>query len=296
MIVFLTVAAVMSVIAAVWLFYPSNRHQASPKTESTEKSNLAILRDQIEELEADFARGVIGEKERDEARAELNRRAIEEADPSRPSSQKAHVPPASKTPPTPPARQILWAVTFFLGIVLVGGSLYAIVGTPAAFNAAGFADNAAHGNTHADQDDFDATLASFAHRMAAEPENLSGWMLLARSYAQTGRLQDAANAYEHILSRNANDADVLADYADLLGAMQEGNLGGKAMEMIRRALKVDPDHWKALALAGTEAFDRNDFATAEKYWVRAQKSAPDNAEIARMLETGIKEARANAKK
>ena len=53
--------------------------------------------------------------------------------------------------------------------------------------------------------------------------------------------------------------DLLADYADALGAAQGGTLEGKPLELVERALKVDPTHWKALALAGTAAFNRKDY-------------------------------------
>ncbi|NJL17089.1 MAG: hypothetical protein HC938_07750 [Nitrospira sp.] len=70
---------------------------------------------------------------------------------------------------------------------------------------------------------------------------------------------------------------MLADYADALGIHQGRKLEGKPETMIDKALKVDPNHVKALMLAGTMAYNRKDFALAVKDWERARTNlAPDS--------------------
>ena len=82
--------------------------------------------------------------------------------------------------------------------------------------------------------------------------------MLARTYYALNRHADAARAFDRAVALVPDNADLLADYADALGAA-EGGLKGKSLELIDRALKADPTHWKALALAGTAAFDRKDY-------------------------------------
>ena len=78
--------------------------------------------------------------------------------------------------------------------------------------------------------------------------------------------------------------------------MQLSTLGrkleGKPEQLIQQALKIDPNHVKALMLAGTVAFDRKDFGRAAKYWERAYANLPADAEgeVRQELRSGIAEA------
>jgi cytochrome c-type biogenesis protein CcmH len=88
-----------------------------------------------------------------------------------------------------------------------------------------------------------------------------------------------------------NEPDLLADYADTLATVEGGNLSGKPLALVKRALEIDPTHWKALALAGTEAFNRKDYQTAVAYWEKLRASAPAGSPIAQSIDASIAEAR-----
>ena len=66
---------------------------------------------------------------------------------------------------------------------------------------------------------------------------------------------------------------------------------GKSLELIERALKADPTHWKALALAGTAAFNRKDYKGAVAYWERMKATVPPGSPIAGSIDASIAEAR-----
>jgi cytochrome c-type biogenesis protein CcmH len=72
---------------------------------------------------------------------------------------------------------------------------------------------------------------------------------------------------------------------------QERRLAGAPMKLIQRALAIDPKDVKALALAGSDAFDRKDYASAVSYWDRAVKAGPPDPQFAKQLEAGLAEAR-----
>jgi len=63
--------------------------------------------------------------------------------------------------------------------------------------------------------------------------------------------------------------------------------------LIQQALKIDPNHVKALMLAGTVAFDRKEFGQAAQYWERASANLPTDAEVEvrQELLSGIAEAK-----
>jgi cytochrome c-type biogenesis protein CcmH len=104
------------------------------------------------------------------------------------------------------------------------------------------------------------------------------------------RHAEAARAFDRAVALVPDNADLLADYADSVGAA-EGGLRGKSLELIERALKADPTHWKALALAGTAAFNRKDFQQAVDYWERMKKTVPPGSPIAGSIDASIAEAR-----
>jgi cytochrome c-type biogenesis protein CcmH len=283
---FIIIAVIMTLIAVVFLLVPLKKRHAPAAL--MEHANLDVLRSQMAELENDFQTGVIGEKEYQEARNELDRRTLEETD---------NVQPAAAAPETAPvarSKKIIWSAIAFFAIICVGGVLYTIIGTPQVFTPQ-MAQSQDTPHTMSPQD-MDMMLNEFAARMKNEPDNLNGWFMLARSYAQTGKLKEAADAYEHLISRLPNDAVILSDYADLVGAMQDGDLSGKPMELIERALKADPKNWKALALAGTHAFNVGDFNKAVEYWSTIKSNLPPDADPAmiEMLDQNINEAKSRA--
>ncbi|MDR1530279.1 MAG: c-type cytochrome biogenesis protein CcmI [Burkholderiales bacterium] len=289
MVGFMIAAVVMTAVAMIFVFYPFSKKSeqtASPAYLDQERSNLEIMRGQLEELENDYETGVIGKNEYDEAHAELERRTLEETEDIARRKQE------TKKTDRPKA---VWVAVFFLGLLSAGSILYWVVGTPDTFfpNAQMLASETQNSGDPHDfsQEQFEAMLEDFAARVEKEPNNFEGWLMLARSYAQVGKHEQAIAAYEHVIDRVPDDAGVLADYADLLAYRQNGQLGGKPMALIERALKVDPTHWKALGLAGTYAFDNGDYRAAEQYWIKMKSALPTSTEMARMVDASIEEAR-----
>src|SRR5260221_10059584 len=91
-------------------------------------------------------------------------------------------------------------------------------------------------------------------------------MMLGRSYAVLGRFGEATEAYAKAAARMPRDAQLLADYADALAMAQGRTLQGEPERILLRALAIDPNNVKALLLAGTAAFSRNDGAAAVRHW------------------------------
>src|SRR5260370_32218148 len=96
--------------------------------------------------------------------------------------------------------------------------------------------------------------AKLAAKLDKEPDNAEGWAMLARTYYALNRYTDAMPAFEKATALDPRNASLLADYADAVGTA-EGGLHEKSRVLVERALAIDPTHWKALALAGTVAFE-----------------------------------------
>ncbi|PWB61701.1 MAG: hypothetical protein C3F16_07975 [Betaproteobacteria bacterium] len=139
-----------------------------------------------------------------------------------------------------------------------------------------------------------ATAERLASRLRANPEDGQGWATLGRSLAALGRFPEAAQALEEASRRLPANAAVLADRADVLAMAQGRRFAGEPDRLIQEALEADPRHLKALALAGSSAFDRGDYAVAAKYWRRLLAVAPPGGAMAREVEARSREAERRA--
>ncbi|WP_313571772.1 c-type cytochrome biogenesis protein CcmI [Comamonas terrigena] len=161
---------------------------------------------------------------------------------------------------------LLLAVLVPVGAML----LYTQVGDPQAVVRLGQVQESDH---MAREGQVQAMVASLAHKLQEEPQNLPGWLMLARSYETLERYGDAAQAYQQALEearRSGLDTDtqarLLADQADALASAAGGSLEGEAGAAIAQALRLQPTQAKALALAGSAAVRRGDIALARQHW------------------------------
>jgi cytochrome c-type biogenesis protein CcmH len=134
-------------------------------------------------------------------------------------------------------------------------------------------------------------VAALAQRLKSNPNDVQGWIMLARSYTSMQRFGEAAGAYAKATELKPDDADLLADYA-FVSAMANGQrLEGQPTELVNQALKLDPENIKALELAGSAAFQAKDYTKAIAYWERALKTVPNDAEVTQAIQSRINEAK-----
>ena len=200
---------------------------------------------------------------------------------------------AEAAPAAPRAsRKMLWGMAAFVVIVAAAG--YARYGTPSAVKGvpvAGPEGQAAHGNA---MGQIEAMVGQLEQRLKDKPDDADGWSMLGRSYSAMGRYADAVSAFQRVIDMKPQDAQAYADLADAKAMAAGRNLAGEPAALIAKALQLDPKNLKALALAGTIAFDSNDFAKAAMLWEAAVAVAEPGSELARNLQGGVPEARSRA--
>jgi cytochrome c-type biogenesis protein CcmH len=275
---FIVIAALAAAAAVFWLLRPllARDAQARAAIDRTQ-TNLAILRGQLAELDAELARGAISAAEHAESKAELERRVLEETTAAA----------AAGAPPRRGGRALAGALGVALPLAAAG--LYLALGEPGALDPQ--ARVAAGHSEQPSRQEIEAMVARLDQRLQSEPDNVEGWAMLARSYFLMQRYADSVRAYERLAQLLPQEPGVLADYADAL-AMRDGRrLTGRPLELVLRALALDPNHPKALAMAGSEAFDRKDYKTAVQYWERLHAVLPADSEFAANVAASIAEAR-----
>lgn len=140
--------------------------------------------------------------------------------------------------------------------------------------------------------DLNAMAARLAEKLKKNPGNGDGWVLLARTYTELRRPKETAEAYAKAAPLVKLDATMLADWADAHVMANGRKWDDEARKIVRRALDADPKHAKALALAGSEAFERAAYKEAIGYWKRMQAVAPAGSMDAKLAEANIQEAEA----
>lgn len=268
---FIIAATLLTLAILALLIYPLLRRK--PANSATQSQlNAAIYRDQMSELERDFAEGSLSAGDYAHDREELQRRLLEDAN-------------DAETPAAANGGGKRAALTLAVLLPCAAALLYVWLGSPNAIDQA-----AAQHNTGTV--DLERMVAGLKAKQEKNPGDLEGWIMLGRSYKAFGRFDEAVKALEHAMPLIEKDAALLAIYADTLAAQSGGSLEGKPRHIIEQALKLDPEANMALDLAGSAAYDRKDFAVAVEYWERLQKLLPPDSENAKTLDAAIADARA----
>jgi len=198
---------------------------------------------------------------------------------------------AASTPAEPPPGKALWALTAAFTVLLAAIG-YGWSGQAASAWRGEAAQTAqAPGGEAPSAEQIEAMVQRLAERLKTQPDDAEGWSMLARAYLVMERLDDAAQASARALQLRPDDAQALADHADVLAMKNGRSLQGEPLKLIERALQLDPDHVKSLALAGAAAFDGGDYAQAARRWERAAVLAPPGSPMAQQAREGAEEAR-----
>ena len=287
MTMFLLGAALLLAVGLSFLLRPLLR--GGTRATGSDRAIASLYRDQLRELNADHAAGTINDEQFESGRRELERRLLEEIGQAAPATS------VSRSTRLTAGGIIAFVVVVPIVAYLALGRPETIGAGPAESQAAAGARGQAGGGENAPHpitpEQVQAMIDQLAKRLQQSPQDADGWSMLARSYSYVGKFPEAVKAYQKAVELLPKDAHLLADYADALAMTQERRLAGAPMKLVQRALELDPKDVKALALAGSDAFDRHDYASAVSYWDRAVKAGPPDPQFARQLQAGLEEAR-----
>jgi cytochrome c-type biogenesis protein CcmH len=216
--------------------------------------DVQIYRDQLREIDADVARGVLTEAEAAATRIEVSRRLLAAADAE--AGERAAA--------SAPRRLSRLAAPGVAVLALAAGGLYALLGAPGLPDqprqarldreAAARADRptqaeveaaiAARGETPpaAGTAEDAALVARLQQVLEARPDDLQGHRLLARSLAALGRWPEARAAQGRVTELLGADATAqdLIDLAELSILAAEGYVSPEAEAALTRALALEP--------------------------------------------------------
>lgn len=276
MTVFAIFATLLIVVVSAFVLPPLWLGLRAPKVQTDQKElNLAIFRDQLAELEREKGDGTLSEADFEQARRELQRRLLEEVEPAGASLDAAHAAYG-------PSRKVAIAILLLLPPLALLG--YAKLGDPKALDPRQVQSVEQPKVT---PEQINTMVAQLAEKMKANPDDMQGWLMLARSYNALGRYDDAVQAFGKAEKVINDNPDLLASYAETIAMAGGKGLVGKSQQLVEKALKINPNHGHSLFLAGAAAMEAGDNKKGVAYWEALLPQVEPGSEIEQMLRSGI---------
>jgi cytochrome c-type biogenesis protein CcmH len=279
-------AAILS-LAAIGFIAPPLLGRRGREHAIRDEVNAEIYRERLANLEREYSDQDDATKE--EAKRELlHEFARQTGDP-----RDATIASASAWPATAVTLSALVPVAAFVGYIVLGEPGLMI---PSAASTEPAMVTGMEANPGAAQPQsappLGKMIAGLEERLQANPADVEGWLLLARSYGQLDQQQRARAALGRGLQANRDDLDLTVALAETTARIQGNKFVGEPVELLRTVLARAPGHRKALWLTGIGELQGDNPAQALLHWERLQAAGHMEAEDAALLGRFIAQARA----
>jgi len=246
-------------------------------------TDIAVYRDQLEEIERDRAVGLIGASEAEAARIEVSRRLIAAADAAASAAPARERKPIlgkrggavrkAKRPShdAQPRRRRLAAAVTVVALLLGAAGLYLPLGSPD-LSGRPLAARTLSGN-----EAVEAAFARVEAHLQQHPEDGRGWEVIAPVYMRVGRYDDAVKARANALRLLGPTAEREADLGEALVAAANGVVTAEAKAAFDDAIRLDPADVSARFYQGLAAEQDGNSAEAARLWRGLLADAPEGA-------------------
>ena len=268
---FIVFAAILIALVIVCLLWPLLSKKERPAAAARNQANIEAFTLQLSELKQELENGAITDAQFQQYRLELESQALDEIGEPAQAEQ--------------PARQssVFLAVAIALFIPLLSLAIYSRIGG----DKFSVTQNSGRIEVSIPQSDAELqiVIADLERKLAENPDEVEGRIALGYFYAVTGRYADAAVVYEELMRLSPNQPDIMVNYAEAL-AYSTGNLfTERSAAILKQALEIDPQHERALWLAGIIEIEANNLEQAAIYWRRLLEVIPGDSEIYQQVQT-----------
>lgn len=263
--IFWIIAGALTALVIAGLLVPLLRRPHAGANRSA--YDLAIYRDQLAEIDRDLARGEIGAEQAAAARTEVERRLLAIA----PDAETRE-----STEPRPVAHRLA-GIILAISVPAAAVGVYLFLGTPGVPSQP-FAErkttvDAATQSAPA----MDQLAERLAARLAEAPDDRDGWILLARTYTEMQRFNEAARVYARAIENGFDEAEFHAARGESLTAAAGGTVVPEARQAFAAALERDPAEPRARYYAGLALVQDGRTREAMDVWAALLREAPVDA-------------------
>ena len=125
--------------------------------------------------------------------------------------------------------------------------------------------------------DVGAMVERLAARLQDDPDDLDGWLMLARSYSVMGEPEKVREAVDNAVRLAPDNPDVLILQARAIRDVNGGQDNEETIAILRRALELAPDNMDALWLVGNVEADSGNNAKARELLERLLARVPEDS-------------------
>jgi cytochrome c-type biogenesis protein CcmH len=130
-------------------------------------------------------------------------------------------------------------------------------------------------------------VASLERKLAAEPENEEGWILLGSSYLSLNRPADAATAYKRAFDvSDGRSVDARLGMAEARIVLDPASLSGPVGDEIEAVLAAEPRNPKGLWYGGLLSLARGQPALARERWQALLELSPPD-QVRQIIESQL---------
>ncbi|MEO7255380.1 MAG: c-type cytochrome biogenesis protein CcmI [Casimicrobium sp.] len=271
--VFIALVVVITALVTWVVLRPLLKRRVDVSAASVD-TNVQAIRVELSEARRDRKLGLLSDAGLVEAERELEARVLSE------SAQNS----AAMTATAPRYKRTAVALGVLLPVLAVVG--YAAVGMPVAI----VPETVRPPQAASAQDQQMTELFKLAEeRLNKAPNDVKGWILLARAKASVGMFDAAMHDYEKAVALTPNDSELWSDLADAAAGQSQGKMDGKPLEYINKALALDGKNAKALLLRGTYEMQKNDLIAAEKSFSLAKSQVEPTSGFAQIADNALAE-------
>jgi len=142
------------------------------------------------------------------------------------------------------------------------------------------------------QEQVTAMVASLAERLAKEPNDYNGWLMLGRSYTVLKNFKGAKDAYDKAMGLKPMDVEprlqYLASIMTTIDPTDPGPLPKTVVDAADSVLKVNPNQAEALYVSGLARVKLGDGPGARKNWTQALQNLAPGSPLKPSLEQHLK--------
>lgn len=250
------------------------------RAHGSREAGVAVYQDQLEEIDRDVEKGILPEAEAASARIEISRRLLAAAD-----SQDTEDTEGAETSGSSQRQRNRLLIATVAGLLPIGVlATYLVMGSPG-LPGLPYAERL---EQPLDQLPVEGLVARLEAQLKEEPDDATGWRLIAPVYMQLGRYGDAINAFGTIMQLEGRDADALAGLGEALTLSSDGMVPPPARQAFEAALREDPAHPRARFYVALAKAQRGDVAEALAEWKVLLSEAPEGAPWVAAVEAQVR--------
>ncbi len=286
MTIWIILTLMVAIVAAVLTIPLVRRHEARADART---ATLAVLRDQLADVDVQLAAGAIPPADAEGLRIEIKRRML----------AAGHIPEEARVAL---ASRTLSGLAIGLAalVALAGGALYATMGKPGLAGtsvplAAAATPPPAAGAEAEGAGEIAALVAGLEKKVAANADDPEGWRMLGWSYFQMQRFDDSARAYGKAVALKPDGTGFQSAYGEALVQVANGAVTPAAADAFAKAQAQDGADARARYFLGVKKQQEGDAKGALDDWITLLGESATDAPWVPQLRSVIEQTAGDAK-